>query len=202
MHKIRNLRGSFVDQARFMGAFLRRPVSVGALSPSSRWLARAMVEDCALSTAEVVVELGPGTGAFTREILAEIGKQTTFFAVELSPLFTRSLRRRYPTLIVYNDSAERLLDYLARHEKTAVNHIFCGLPWASLPLDVQERVFDAIVGALAPGGTFCTFGYLHARRLPNAIRFRQRLEGHFSEVACSTPVWRNFPPAFIYRCRK
>ena len=57
------------DTARLLRAFLAYPVRTGAIAPSSRFLAARMIEDMRLSEAGVVVELGPGTGAFTRAIL-------------------------------------------------------------------------------------------------------------------------------------
>jgi phospholipid N-methyltransferase len=199
---IGKLKPGVEDHFRFLGAFLKRPSQVGALGPSSRYLAAAMVRGCALEAADTVVELGPGTGVFTRAILSRIGQRTTFFALELSPLMVRGLKQRFPQVTVYNDSAEELLRYLARHGKAQVDYIFCGLPWASIPLNVQSRILDAILASLAPGGLFITFGYLFAHWMPNAQHFRQRLKSHFRQVETSRAVWRNFPPAFVYRCRR
>jgi phospholipid N-methyltransferase len=149
-----------------------------------------------------VVELGPGTGAFTGLILSRIRASTTFFALELDPGFTKGLRSRYPGLTVYNDSAERITQYLKIHGKRCADYIVCGLPWASLPLGVQDRIFEGVLDSLQPGGHFVTFGYVHARWFPNAQRFRRRLRRGFSRVETSRVVWKNFPPAFIYRCVK
>lgn len=187
---------------RFIAGFLRAPLSVGALGPSSQVLAEAMVHGFDLASCASVVELGPGTGAFTGRILAGIGKATTFLAIERDPIFARGLQGRYPGVVVYNDSAEKLAAYLARHGSNKVDYIVSGLPWASLPLRVQEDVFEAILASLAPDGVFSTFAYLHACWLPNAKRFRERLQGRFSSVEKSSVVWGNLPPAFVYRCRK
>ena len=73
---------------------------------------------------------------------------------------------------------------------------------ASLPMAVQEKVMAAVVESLRPGGTFATFAYLHALYLPNARRFRQRLESAFANVEVSPVVWMNLPPAFVYRCTR
>jgi phosphatidylethanolamine/phosphatidyl-N-methylethanolamine N-methyltransferase len=197
---LRHLKPGLQDRIRFLGAFLRRPACVGALAPSSQALARAMVRCCAPETSQTVVELGPGTGAFTGLILKQIGKNTKFFAVELDPVFARGLRARFPDLTVYNDTAERLDKYLVMNGEKKADLIVSGLPWASLPLTVQQRIFEAVLKSLVPGGVFATFGYVHARWFPNAQRFRRRLEQHFSRVDESPVVWRNFPPAFIYRC--
>jgi len=199
---LRSIPPRLGDRVRFLRAFLRGPAKVGAIAPSSRSLARAMVKSCGLNFSDTVVELGPGTGAFTRAILEGIGEGTTFFALELDPIFSKALRKSFPSLIVYNDSAENIPEYLAQHGKTKADYIISGLPWASLPMELQNRIMESVITSLAPGGVFTTFGYVHARWLPNALRFRRRLGNHFSEVETSKVVWANFPPAFVYRCKR
>jgi phospholipid N-methyltransferase len=198
----RALEIDVAEHLEFFQAFIREPASVGALSPSSRALAVAMIEGFDLKHAGVTVELGAGTGAFTGLILNRIGKNTKFFAMELDRSYARSLKRRFPELTVYNDSAERMLDYLALHENAKADYIVSGLPWANIPSETQERIMEAILASLAPQGVFTTFAYLHARWLPKARRFRRSLEERFSRVDTSPVIWRNLPPAFVYRCRR
>ena len=185
---------------KFAGNFVRRPTTVGAVAPSSRHLGERVVEGLDLAAASTVVELGPGTGPISEVVLERIGPDTKFFALELNPTFAKILRERFPTLQVYNESAETLPQRLSEHGAPHADHILCGLPWASLPEEVQDRVFQAILDGLAPGGTFRSFGYVHCRRFPKAVRFRQRLDDHFSKVEVSRTVFRNLPPAFVYRC--
>lgn len=199
---LRALELDIAEHLEFFQAFIREPASVGALSPSSRALAVAMIEGFDLKHAGVIVELGAGTGAFTGLILHRIGKNTKFFAMELDRIYARSLKRRFPELTVYNDSAERMLDYLALHENAKADYIVSGLPWANIPSESQERIMEAILASLAPQGVFTTFAYLHARWLPKARRFRRSLEERFSRVDTSPVIWRNLPPAFVYRCRR
>jgi phospholipid N-methyltransferase len=193
---------NLAEHIAFLQSFIREPASVGALSPSSRALAHAMIEGFPLETADTVVELGPGTGAFTGPIRARIGRTTTFLTMELDPFYVRSLKRRFPDLLVYNDSAERMLDYLALHGKKRANYIVSGLPWANLPIDMQTRILDVVLKAVAPDGVFTTFAYFHARWLPKARQFRRSLENRFARVEISPTIWGNLPPAFVYRCSK
>ena len=148
-----------------------------------------------------VVEFGPGTGAFTRLILERIGKQTAFLALELDEKHARGLRQHFPRLNVYHDSAERIQKYLAQHRRSKADYIISGLPWANMAVKVQEHILNAVVASLAPDGMFTTFSYVHACWLPRARRFRDRLENYFAEVKTSRTVWRNVPPAFVFRCR-
>ena len=98
-------------------------------------------------------------------------------------------------------SAEQIQKYLAQHHRKKADYIISGLPWANMPINVQEAILSAVLAALAPEGMFTTFSYVHAFWLPRARRFRERLEHYFSDVKTSRIVWRNLPPAFVYRCR-
>jgi phosphatidylethanolamine/phosphatidyl-N-methylethanolamine N-methyltransferase len=199
---LRELELDVAEHIEFFQAFIREPASVGALSPSSRSLGKAMIHGFALGSADTVVELGPGTGAFTGLIRERIGKKTTFITLELDQTHVRSLKRRFSDLTVYNDSAEKMPEYLALHGKAKANYIVSGIPWANLPPGQQDRILDAVLMSLAPGGIFTTFAYVHARWLPKAQQFRRSLEMHFSRVETSPVVWGNLPPAFVYRCTR
>jgi phosphatidylethanolamine/phosphatidyl-N-methylethanolamine N-methyltransferase len=197
----RRAPGSSVGgRLRFFGAFLREPFSVGAFWPSSLELAQRMVEGCDLHLRDKVVELGPGTGAFTSLILERLRRQAQFFAVELSPTNVRELQRRFPLLDIYSDSAEELPKYLALHDGGKADCIISGLAWGNMLPATQNRIFNAVLSSLAPGGLFTTFAYVHACWLPTSLRFRQRLFRHFSRIEVTPIVWRNLPPAFVYRC--
>jgi phospholipid N-methyltransferase len=197
-----NMKPRVKEQLRFLGGFLRDPKQVGAIGPSSPALAAEMIRGFDLAGCDTVVELGPGTGAFTGPILKSIGQKTTFFALELDAQFVKVLQTRFPGLAVYNESAERLPEHLSLLGKRAVDYIVSGLPWASLPMAVQDSVMAAILSSMRAGAQFTTFQYVHARWFPNALRFQKRLRRNFARVEVSEVVWRNFPPAVVYRCTR
>jgi phosphatidylethanolamine/phosphatidyl-N-methylethanolamine N-methyltransferase len=197
----RELEMDIVEHVEFFQAFIREPASVGALSPSSKALAEAMVHGCALDKADMVVELGAGTGAFTGLIRRQMRSEATFMAIELDPIHARRLRRRFPGVVVYNDTAENLAECLAMHGKAKADYIISGLPWANISPREQDRIMEAILSCLAPSGLFTTFTYLHARWLPKARQFRGALKQNFASTNISPIVWRNFPPALVYRCQ-
>lgn len=188
------------ERLQFFAAFIRNPAAVGSLWPSSAKLARATLSSCDLRSAHLVVELGPGTGAFTRLILDRLGDQTEFFVIELDPNSTAQLRRRFPGLHVVNDSAENLSRHVERVGQKA-DFVISGLPWANMKPNLQDRILDNILGSLSDRGAFTTFGYWHASLLPASRRFRARLESRFSSVRRSEIIWRNCPPAIFYWCR-
>jgi phospholipid N-methyltransferase len=190
------------ERLAFLGAFLRKPHVVGAIAPSSQALALAMIDGLDLKRAKLVVELGPGTGAFTKVILERLGRQTEFISLELDQVSARRLRQHFPGVAFHNDSAENLHHYVARSRSKQADIVVSGLPWTILPRPVHDRIFRGIIDSLAPDGCFVTFAYLHGRWMPSASRFRNLLKEHFQQVQRSRMVWRNIPPAFVYRCSR
>lgn len=191
----------FAEKIRFLAAFLRSPVSVGALVPSSPALGRAMLSGCELDSAGVVVELGPGTGAFTRIIVERVARTTKVIALEIDGRQVRTLRRHFPMVKFVHDSAENLTRHLPGRGRKKADCIISGLPWVNMSVATRNRIVDAVLAALRPGGVFVAFGYVHASMMPSHRHFRQRLLHHFDEVTRSRIVWNNLPPAFVYRCR-
>jgi phospholipid N-methyltransferase len=186
----------------FLRQFVHSPRTIGAVLPSSRALARAMLDPIDFATARVVVEFGPGTGAFTHAIAARMRPGSRYLGVELNPAFAAALAARFPHLEFVNRSAADLTQIVAEHEVTTVDAIVCGLPWATLPVSLQDAVFAAMDRALAPRGMFVTFGYFQSLVMPAAQVLRRRLRGEFAQVRRSPVVWANVPPAFAYICRK
>jgi phospholipid N-methyltransferase len=190
------------EQTRFLSEFLKKPGSVGAVAPSSRSLARKMVEWIDWPNVRTVIEYGPGTGAFTGPICDCLHAPGRLLAIELNPQFAQSLESRYPDVRVYRESVANV-EAVCREEGIGqVDAIVSGLPWAVFGEKEQARILAGMTAVLKPGGQFVTFAYLQGMLLPAARRFRARLGGHFSQISRSRTAWRNFPPAFVYRCRK
>ncbi len=180
--------------------FLQNPTQIGALCPSSPALCRTITGDIGLEKAAVVVELGPGTGVITREILRRLHPEAAFIAVELDEALCADLRRNFPDLRLCNDSAARLGTILGEEQLERVDVIVSGLPWAIFPEALQQEILENVLAALRPGGCFTTFAYLQGLMLPAGRRFRKRLDTLFDSVETTPVVWRNLPPALIYRC--
>jgi phospholipid N-methyltransferase len=188
--------------ALFLRQFMRSPRTVGAVLPSSPVLARAMLDPVDFTTARSIVEFGPGTGAFTREITKRLAPGCRYLGIELNARFAAELARAFPGLTVVHGSAADLTRILDAHGIPFIDAVVCGLPWATLPISLQQMVFAAMNVALAPAGVFVTFGYFQSLALPAAWALRRRLRHNFAEVTQTRVVWRNVPPAFAYICRK
>jgi len=180
-----------------LGRFVRSPRTIGAVAPSSRALAMAMVSGLDLSGETRVVELGPGTGVVTRVISEELGAQALGLAIEIDPGFVKRLQGKFKNVKVVCGSATDLPLLMEAHGLSHVDHIVSGLPFASLPAEVTTGILDAIQTVLRPGGTFTTFQYVHGYPLPLASAFRRDLSRRLGAQPSRRLVWRTLPPAYV-----
>jgi phospholipid N-methyltransferase len=164
---------------------LKKPALTGSVTPSSRYLASAMVR----ATGEVrhVVELGAGTGPLTKELRSRL-PSASLIAVEIQPSLAQQLRNRFPGLDVRQDLAHEVLDSLVYPDPVAV---VSSLPFRSLPKDMRERTVASIEQLLrrVPGSRLVQFTYQPRAPFEAPADFRWR-------KACS--VWRNAPPAGVW----
>jgi phospholipid N-methyltransferase len=187
----------------FVGRFVRRPGTVGSIVPSSSHLAAAMIAPLAAVRAPAgrdrkpmtIVELGPGTGAFTGAIVPCLGPEDRFLAVEIDRVFRDLLQRRWPTVDAECASAEFLVTLLRGRRWPPVDHIVSGLPFATLPPETTARIVEAIRSSLGAGATFTTFHYAQSFAAPRAAAFRQRVDRALQSRPTTRFVAMNFPPA-------
>jgi phospholipid N-methyltransferase len=202
--KVRDIRSN--EKAVFLANWMRHPIETGALAPSSEQLAAAMCETMHLGDNSVVVELGPGTGPFTKEVLRiqQRHKNTTYLAFELSDEFIAQLQKQFPQHkdCFLKESAEHICRVLRERGIKQADTVISGLPWAIFPASLQQSILDQVVLCLKPGGRFCTFAYLQGLVLPAGQNFKALLDRTFGGSERSPIVWKNLPPAFVYRCEK
>ncbi len=201
-HKALGFRypSAMADSVTFLKNFLRNPTQVGAIAPSSAGLVEAMVQWIDWDKARSIVEFGPGTGVFTEAISSRKHIDAKFFAIERSPELADRTRQRCPNVTVYEDSVANVVELCRRESIEQVDAIVCGLPWASFSDSLQTEIMDAMMKVLAPDGQFATFAYWQGVILPAGMRFSRRLNERFGCIEKSHTVWRNLPPAFVYRC--
>lgn len=190
------------DGARFLAAFVRSPMRVGAIAPSSAILARAMVRGLDLRSGQCVLEFGPGTGPFTRALLDAMPDPALYLGIEREQRFVDLLRQRFPQFRFVCDSAENACDAHRQAGLAPVGAIISGLPFASLPPSVQDGIVQSVDRLARPGCEFRTFQYVHAYALPAAARFRRKMAELFGPHQRSTPVLRNLPPCYVLTWRR
>ena len=186
----------------FACEFLREPRAVASVTPSSQALSRQVSLPIPASGQPTVIELGPGTGAFTRQIQATLGGRGHHLAVDVNARFTALLGERFPGLDAVTADARELPGLLRERGLPHADVIVSGLPWAAFDAGTQRDILDALTAVLHPDGGFTTFAYVHARWSGPARRFRSALHDRFEEVVLGRTVWANVPPALVYHCRR
>ena len=190
------------SRAAFAWEFLRNPRTVAAVTPSGDPLADMVTAPIPTTGTPVVVELGPGTGAFTRAIQRQLAGRGHHLAIEINTRFARLLAARYPHVDVAVADARSLREVLADRGHERADVIVSGLPWMAFTPTRDGDLLTAVLDTLSPHGAFTTFTYMHTQWVPPARRLRRSLSSGFEEVVLGRTVWGNLPPAFVYFCRR
>jgi phosphatidylethanolamine/phosphatidyl-N-methylethanolamine N-methyltransferase len=184
------------DTLAFMGQCAMRFRETGAVIPSGGNLARAMVAAVgSLRDGQVMIELGPGTGVFTRE-LAKRFPRNPLVAIEFNHVFAGRLRDGMPQVQVVEGCASRLAGHLHDLDIDVANvgAVLSGLPLLSLPRGLSAAIFSSISEILAPGRPYIQFTY--SRRAWRTFDLPGlRLESN-------RVVWLNLPPASVMTFRR
>ncbi len=170
---------------------MRDRKQIGAVLPSSPRLARAMVSALGpIEPGELIVELGPGTGVFTKEIVKHY-PDNPLMIVEFSDTFIATLRQRFPAAVVVNGCASELVQHLDAHELKGhqVGGLISGLPLLSLPQGLREGVWQSIADVLPEGRRYVQFTY--------SKRAWRKLHVPHMELEATRRVFLNVPPAVV-----
>jgi len=215
------MRRRLAENALFFREYLRNFHSTGAILPSGRFLAAALsrfVPDGSSSRGpRKILEVGPGTGAVTRRIIAAMRPTDSLDLVELNGTFVQQLQRRFETEPAFRAVADRArvlhcpVEELP-HDRT-YDVIVSGLPLNNFSAGVVEQILAVLVGLLAPGGTLSFFEYIAVRRaraLVSGRVERERLRGVGRAMrAVLDPyeirrdaVWLNVPPAWVHHVQR
>ncbi|MDQ0256069.1 phospholipid N-methyltransferase [Evansella vedderi] len=178
----------------FLAEYIQHPATVGAVMPSSKYLAKKVIDDIDFNQAEYIVEYGPGTGIFTEKILAKRKENTIVLLVELSKEFYQTLKEKYEgeeNLYIVNGSAENIDWYLRKFNIPKVDYVVSGLPFTTLPKVTSSEILNKTKSILKDEGTFITFQY---------TLFRKKLfQSAFEHIEVKREL-RNVPPAFVLSC--
>ncbi len=167
---------------------LARLREIGSVVESSRHLARQMALQVDFKQPGLVVELGPGRGAITRELFKRVANRKQLLLIEVGGEFIPDLRRQFQGVSVVHDSAEWLVKHIRGRRVAAV---VSSLPLRSLPEKVVHRIGVALQHVMDPHTRYIQFTY--DLRPARSVYFADvGMDKHHSGI-----VWRNMPPARV-----
>lgn len=181
------------ELALFVGAWLRQPAATGAISPSSARLARLMTQ-ALQADGGPVVELGPGTGVFTRAMLARGLPEAALVLVERDAEFARRLRRSHPQATVLHMDARAMRRQREPWEGLGAQAVVSGLPLLTMGPRAQLEIVSAAFRALREDGALLQFTYGPACPVPPPVLQRLGLQARRLGGTLA-----NLPPASVYR---
>ncbi|TDL31910.1 SAM-dependent methyltransferase [Jeotgalibacillus sp. S-D1] len=181
---------------QFIVEFMKQPREIGAIAPSSSYLAQKMTPNRLVEDAAVIVELGAGMGHFTREIIRKKTAGCTVVVFETNPVFFKELSERYDDredVIVLLETARNLTTALGKLQIGQTDLIVSGLPFSSFELEESLTILRGVRESLDDSGTFLTFQY---------SKYRKKLfDQVFGNISYEREV-RNLPPAYVIKCKK
>jgi phosphatidylethanolamine/phosphatidyl-N-methylethanolamine N-methyltransferase len=182
------------DEVRFIRSWIEKPLAIGAVTPSSRALARTMASYIDPSRPGPIVELGPGTGPITEALLAQGVAPSRLVLVEFDPTFCRLLRARFPAATVVQGDAYSLHRLLNGCLKQPAAGVVSGLPLFTKPLRMRLRLLFEAFALMSSGAPFVQFTYNAVAPIPNRL---DRVTAEASER-----IWLNIPPARVWVYRR
>lgn len=186
------IKKSLQDTFLFLNKFLYKPGQIGSVTPSSKYLAKKMVETVPWNEVKSIAELGAGTGAITKQIQSVLRKNTKVLLFEADPYMLKELERQFPAFLSYQNTIE-LQSALQKEGIDQLDCIICGLPFFNFSQVLRDKLLEQILASLKERGLFIAFQY--------SQQMKKQLANHFDiEQIKFVPL--NVPPAFVYICRK
>lgn len=175
----------------FVRGFIKHPVMVGSIVPSSSVLIRHMLEPVDWANTKLFVEYGPGVGTFCRPVLERLPGDAKLIAIDTNPDFIDYLQdeirdSRFSAVLGSAADVERII---AEHGFEKADYILSGLPFSTLPEGVGPAIASATHRALRSGGAFLVYQFRAKARDFLAPHFR-RIDKDFE--------WVNVPPCFLF----
>jgi phospholipid N-methyltransferase len=203
--------GKFIRECR------RQFRSTGAILPSGRFLARALVSELRKPREPGrILEVGPGTGSVTKAILRHLHAKDRLDLVEINGRFVNWLQERFEKDWEFRFYRDQVAIIHSAVEKLAgegvYDFIVSGLPLNNFPVGAVRDIFRAYDRLLKPGGTLTYYEYVFIRHLKTPFvnrRERRRLlsvgrlvRGYIRSFQIRRErIFINVPPATVRHLR-
>jgi len=176
---------------QFLRGFIKHPVMVGSVIPSSRTLIDKMLGPVDWANTRLFVEYGPGVGTFTQHILERLAPDATLLTIDTNPDFTEYLNGKFrdSRLVAVTGSAADVREIMADAGFSEADYILSGLPFSTLPPGVGPKIAAETAEAIRPGGAFLVYQF--------SPKVRDFIAPYFDRIERGFE-WRNIPPATLF----
>ena len=171
----------------FLEGFVKHPVMVGSIIPSSRFTIAKMLEPVKWDECRLFVEYGPGVGTFCRPVLERLPRDGQLIVIDTNPLFIDYLRAtitdsRFTAVL---GSAVDVEEIVRAHGFDHADYVLSGLPFSTLPDAVGPAIAAATHRVLRVGGAFLVYQFSN--------RARDYMARHFAHIDEGFELWNVLP---------
>ncbi|VWX53479.1 class I SAM-dependent methyltransferase [Novosphingobium sp. 9U] len=188
---VRKIKHSLGPWGVFVEGFIRHPVMVGSIIPSSRFTIAKMLSRVKWNECKLFVEYGPGVGTFCRPVLDRLSRDGALIVIDTNPLYIDYLRRtitdsRFTAVL---GSAADVEEIVRAHGHEKADYVLSGLPFSTLPAGVGPAIADATHRVIRPGGAFLVYQF--------TSRARDFMGRHFTRIESDFELL-NVMPCFLF----
>lgn len=183
------------EQWLFLKRWVKSPLRVGSIVPSSAYLAEKMAQRAFDSAEACIVEIGAGTGSFTKALLDKGINPQNLWVVEIDASLCHFLKKRFPEINIVCGDASKLEQILPSAIVGNVSAVVSGIPMINLSKETQRLIVNSCFRVLKSGGQLLQFTY---------DPLQSPIDSQYLNLACKRVgrVLRNFPPATIWQYHK
>ena len=185
------------DHIEFIYQFFNKPSLVGAIMPSSKFLARNIVNFINFKRKNlVIIEYGPGTGPFTAEIVKKLKDGDKLLLIEQNKKFIENLVQkynRYQQLTIIEGSVSNVKTILEENKIKQVDYIVSGIPFSSIPKEVTLDIMEITQSIMNNQSLFITFQY---------STLKLKLFKRYFDIVSKKFILSNVPSAYIICLKK
>jgi phospholipid N-methyltransferase len=184
-------RGSGGPLWYFLRGFVKHPVMVGSIIPSSKVLIDKMLAPVDWANCKLFVEYGPGVGTFTQHILDRLAPDAILLTIDTNSDFTQYLNGKFrdSRLRAVTGSAADVREIMGNFGFDHADYILSGLPFSTLPAGIGPKIAEETARAIRPGGAFLVYQF--------SPKVREFIAPHFERIDKGFE-WINIPPATLF----
>jgi phosphatidylethanolamine/phosphatidyl-N-methylethanolamine N-methyltransferase len=175
----------------FFKGFIKHPVMVGSIIPSSSRTIKKMLAPVDWENTDLFVEYGPGVGTFCQPVLDRLKPDARLIVIDLNPDFIDYLTKTFhdSRFIAVHGSAADVNEIIREFGFEHADYVLSGLPFSTLPDNLGPVIAEQTARAIRPGGAFLVYQF--------RARARDFMVPYFAKIDNGFEAW-NILPCFLF----
>lgn len=188
---INRMKRFFGPWGVFFKGFIKHPVMVGSIIPSSSRTVKKMLAPVDWENTKLFVEYGPGVGTFCQPVLDRMRPDAKLIVIDLNEDFVEYLGKTFhdSRFAAVHGSADDVIEIIRQFGFEHADYILSGLPFSTLPNNLGPKIAEETGKAIRPGGAFLVYQF--------RAKAREFMEPHFAKIDNGFEAW-NILPCYLF----